>query len=106
MFLALSSFCHELGAGLELLTLGGCFGLYLFLGLIGGDNGRLRANLRLFLLGWAPTIWNICAICTTEFHTSNPLHVSATLQKLVNIFPFDGLAAILPRLRQGCSERS
>lgn len=75
MVLALSSFCNKLGAGLELLTLGCCFGLYMFLGLIGGDNGRLRANVRLFLRGWAATSWNICAISTTEFHMSNPLHV-------------------------------
>lgn len=87
MFLALSSFCNELGAGLETLTSKCCFGLYLFLGLVGSDNSRLWANVRLFLLGWVVTIWNICAINTTEFHMSNPLHVSATLQqRLVNIF--------------------
>ena len=77
MFLTLSSFCNKLGAGLELLTLGCCFGPYLFLGLIGGDNGRLRANLRLFLLGWVATTWNICAICTTELQRSNPFYISA-----------------------------
>src|SRR5579864_208710 len=72
MSLTLSSFCNELGAGLELPTLGCCFGPYLFLGLIWGDHGRLRADVRLFLLGWVATTWNICAICTTEFHMSNP----------------------------------
>jgi len=107
MFLTLSSFCNELAAGLELLTLGCCFGPYLFLGLIGGDNGRLRANVRLFLLGWVATTWNICVICTTELHMSNPFYVGATLQhRLVNIFPRNGLAAGLPWLRQSCSEGS
>jgi hypothetical protein len=93
MFLTLSSFCNELGAGLELVTLGCCFGPYLFLGLIGGENGRLRANVRLFLLEWVAITWNICAICTTELHRSNPFYVSATLQhRLANIFPRNGRA--------------
>jgi hypothetical protein len=53
----------------------------------------LRANVRLFLLGWVAITWNICAICTTELHRSNPFYVSATLQhRLANIFPRNGRA--------------
>jgi len=81
MLLAFSSFCDTFGAGLELLTSWCRLGLYLFFGLIGGNNGRFRRNIWLFLLGWAATIWSIRAICPIELHMSNPLSVRATLHR-------------------------
>jgi hypothetical protein len=73
------------------------------LGLIGGDNGRLRANVGLFLLGWVVSARNVCAICTTEFHMSNPFHVSATLQhRLMDIFPrWSGSSSVAEAGTQG-----
>ncbi len=67
LVLALSSFCNELGAGLEVLTLRCRLGLYLFFGLIRCNHGRLRSNVRLFLLG-SGGVSAIRVVSTVKMH--------------------------------------